>query len=95
MCMCNEKEVWPASQGRTSLLQSRETPHGVLHPAWDPQQKEGHGPVRMGPEKDCEDDQRAGAPLLMSTYWESWGWRGLERAPGKPHRCLLVLKEGL
>lgn len=32
MCICNEKEVWPASKGRTPLLQSRETP------AWDPQQ---------------------------------------------------------
>lgn len=56
----------PASQGRTPLLQSSESPHGVLHPAWGLPAEEEHGPVRMGPENDHEDDQRAGAPLLMS-----------------------------
>ena len=46
------------------LLCLHETSAGVLCPVLDLPVKEGCGTVAADPEKDHEDDQRAGAPLL-------------------------------
>ncbi|KAJ7424046.1 rna-directed dna polymerase from mobile element jockey-like [Willisornis vidua] len=45
------------------LIGFGETPPGILHTALGPPAK-GQRTVGVTPEESCEDDQRAGAPLL-------------------------------
>lgn len=67
-------QLWPrlyqkkgSQQGEgcdCSLLSyPREAPPAVLHPGLGTSAQETHRAVGLGPE-GCEDDQRAGAPLL-------------------------------
>jgi len=61
-----------------------------------PSAQERHGPVGASPEKDHEDDQRPGTPLLRRQA-ERVGVvePGEEEAPRRPDYGLLVLKRGL
>jgi len=75
-------------------LCSGETPPGVLHPVLEPSAHEGHGPVGVGPEEttkmvrglehlSCEERLRVGVVQP-----------GAEKAPGRPHCSLSVVKGG-
>ena len=57
------QQAWGGNSAH--LLCSHETPPGVLCPVLTPLTQEGHGAVGVGPEEDCKDDQRAGAPPQM------------------------------
>ncbi|PKU45454.1 rna-directed dna polymerase from mobile element jockey- hypothetical protein [Limosa lapponica baueri] len=61
---CIKRSV--ASRVREVILPlcSRETPHGVLHPALESPTEAGHRPVGMGPQEGHKDGQRTGATLL-------------------------------
>jgi len=56
------KAAWLAGRGR-GFCPSAPTPPGVLHPALEHSEQEGHGPVGPGPEEGHKNNQRATPPV--------------------------------
>ncbi|KAK4820564.1 hypothetical protein QYF61_001627 [Mycteria americana] len=87
-----------ASRSREVILPlcSAEASPRLLHPALEPSAQEGHGAVGAGPEEGHENDLRAGAPILRGQAERVRTVQpGEEKATGRPHSSLPVLKGGL
>ena len=81
-----------ATSGCSQLLCPCKAPAGVVSSSGVPAQ-EGCDAVGVDPEEGHKDDQRAGAPLLWGKV-EGVGFvqSGEQKAPGRPHCGLPILK---